>query len=373
MTKELESILEPAMTVRPDDAITHVAFLMIKEGKEEAIVMDKEFLGVVTAEDINKRRVNDPSSVKASYFLKKINPISSDTPLLDVINQMLVSDLKTIPVIYKNSIYVVNKTNLLKFIKDDVFAGKKAKDVMYFPFCASTSDNVNTVLSTMKDFSVSKMPLLDEESRIVGLIDSLGMLGAFTERRKAQRGEKDGEKIILDDVSASSLSKNNFLRSGPEDSIKTIANSMIKTGMTTAAVEKDGKFLGMITVKDILKLVGRTMETVYVRVSGLSEEDSFIKMKIDEMINTFLDKMLKILPVNYIAIHVDRYSYKKDGNRMKYSVHGRLVTGKGMFYANDYEWDATKAMKRFIDRLETEVYKKSGKKKIWKRRQRLKR
>jgi predicted transcriptional regulator len=370
MTKELESVLEPAMIVKPDDAITHVAFLMTKEGKEEAIVMNEQFLGIVTAEDINKRRVNDPSNVKVSYFLKKINPITSDTPLMDVVNQILVSDLKTIPVIHKNSIYVVKKTDILKFIKDDVFAGKKAKDIMYFPFCASVSDNINTVLSTMKDFSVSKMPLLDEESRVVGMIDSLSMLSAFMERRKAQRGEKDGEKIILENVSASSLAKSNFLRAGPEDNIKSIAASMTKTGMTTAVVEKDGKFLGMITAKDILKLVGRTMETVYVRVSGLNEEDSFIKMKIDEMINTSLDKMLKVLPVNYIAIHVDRY--KKTGNRMKYSVHGRLVTSKGSFYANDYEWDATKAMKKFIDRLEIEVYKELGKKKAWKRKQRPK-
>jgi predicted transcriptional regulator len=362
---ELESILEPAMIVKPDDAMTHVAFLMAKEGKEEAVVMDKEFLGVVTAEDMNKRRVNDPSNVKISYFLRKITPIPSDTPMMDALNQIMVTDLKTIPVSHKNGIYVVKKTNILKFIKDEVFEGKKAKDIMYFPFCANVGDNVNTVLSTMKDFSVSKMPLLDEENRVTGMIDSIGMLSAFMERHKAQRGEKDGEKITLENVSASSLARNNFLRVSPEDSIKGIASSMTKTGLTTAMVEKEGKFLGMITVKDILKLVGRTQETVYVRVSGLHDEDAFIKKKIDDMINLFLDKMLKIVPVNYIAIHVDRY--KQKAGKMKYSVHGRLMTGKGNFYANDYEWDPVKSMKKFLDRIETEVKKKSEKKMAWKR------
>jgi ribosome-associated translation inhibitor RaiA len=119
--------------------------------------------------------------------------------------------------------------------------------------------------------------------------------------------------------------------------------------------------MGMITVKDIFKLIGKSLETVYIRVSGLGDEDEFIKKKVDELIEKTINKLLKAVKVTYVAIHVDTYKKKERGERMKYSVHGRIMTDKGSFFASDHEWEPTKAMKLFLEKIEKEIYKQLDK------------
>ncbi len=359
---ELKSILEKALIVDPDDTLSHVASLMTKEGRHEAVVYRDKLLGIVTADDISRRRVSDPKNVRISYYQKRVKPFSIDSPVSDVINHILGSGLKAVPVKGKDGIYVVKKVDVLKAIKEDVYSGKRARDLMYFPYCVSPDDNLNTVISLMKDLSVSRIPVVDEKSALIGIVDNLYLLNAVLEKHRAMRGERDGEKIVEGNVRIESFIRNDYLRVAPEKAVKDIVKNVIKTGIPVVVVEKKGEFLGMFTVKDIIKLVGRSVETVYVRVSGLHEEDKFIKSVIDDLINNSLEKLLRVIPVNYLSVNVEKH--KKSGRRAKYSVQGRLVTGKGKFYASDYEWDVTKAMKRFLEKIEKEVRKNLGKKRV---------
>ena len=85
-----------------------------------------------------------------------------------------------------------------------------------------------------------------------------------------------------------------------------------------------------------------------------------IKSKIDEMVDNTINKLLKLMPVTYVAIHV--HTHKREGNRMKYSVKGRFVTEKGNFYASDHDWDPTKVMKTFLGKIERGVHKEVNRK-----------
>ncbi|MBN2042174.1 MAG: CBS domain-containing protein [Candidatus Aenigmarchaeota archaeon] len=355
---ELKGVLEPALKVRPDDSLSHVASRMIKGGVNEVFVWNGDFLGIVTADEIAKRSISNPDKVKISNFIHKITPFPADTPVADLINYVLVSDLKSVPVKHGEDVYMVRKQALLKFIKDDVFSGKKARNLMIFPYCISTDDSFSTAISIMRDFSLSRIPVLDSGSSVVGIVDSISLLKAVMSKKRLSRGEKGGEKISVRGISVSSVMKTDFMRVGPEEGVKKIVNSIQRKNIQTVVVEKNGKFMGIITPKDIFKLIGRSMETLYIRVSGLQEEDKFIQEKIDEMINNSIGKILKKTSVNYLAINVTKH--RKGGERMKYSVHGRIETGKGSFHANDYEWDSTKAMKKFLGKIEREIENKLG-------------
>ncbi len=356
---ELKGVLEPALKVKPDDSLSRVASRMIKESENEVIVSDKDFIGIVTADDISKRRINDPSKVSISYFIRKITPFSVDSPVSDLINYVIINDMKSVPVKHDNDIYIVRKASLLKFIKDEVFSGKKAKNLMVFPYCVSEDDSLSTAVSIMKDYSISRIPVLDSNSRTLGIIDSISLLKAVMESHRVSKGEKSGEKINTGKILVSTFMNTDFIRVGPEENSKNIVNSISKKNIRTVVVEKNGKMMGIITPKDIFKLVGRSMETVYIRVNGLHDEDKFIQGKINEMINNSVGKILKKVPVNYVAINVTKH--EKGGERVKYSVHGRIETGKGSFYANDHEWDATKAVKEFLGKIEKEISKQMGK------------
>ena len=59
---------------------------------------------------------------------------------------------------------------------------------------------------------------------------------------------------------------------------------------------------------------------------------------------------------------IQEYRHKETGKRVKYSVKGRLITEKGMFFADDHAWRLTKAVKGVLEKMEREVVKSIGKK-----------
>lgn len=353
---KLEDILEAAFLVKPDDTLSHVAFRMAEEKRYEAFVFEGGFKGIVALDDIVKRRVSEPQKMKISYFMKPLNPFRVDTPVEDIINYMLVSEYRSIPVMEGGKIFALTKPKLLRFVKDEIFEGKQAKDVMQFPYCASANDTLLTVISVMKDTGLDRIPILDGKEGFVGLADSVSLVSVLVDKGRSKRGEMFGDKMKLGEIGIDRFVRTDILRVDPKTDLKQIVRDISKQGVCAVIVEKDGKFAGMITVRDIFKLIGKSLETVYIRISGLEGEDIFIKKKIDEMVDNTVTKLLKSVVVNYVAIHVE--THKIGGRRKKYSVQGRFVTDRGNFYASDHEWDPTKAMKLFLGKMEREVHKK---------------
>jgi len=355
---KLEDVIENAFMVKPEEALSQVASRMANEKKYEAFVFDKELKGIVTLDDIVKKRVSEPQKMKISYLMKPVTVFSVEAPVEDIMNYMLVSEHRSLPIEKDGKIYAITKPKLLKFVKDEIFAGKKAIDVMQKTYCASTNDTISTVATVMRDTGVNRIPVIDEEGRFAGLVDSLSLAGMLVGRERSQFGERDGEKVKLGNVGVSTFLRTDILKVSPETDLKQIVKKISNEDSCTAIVEENGKLMGMITIKDIFKLIGKSLETVYIRVSGLHDEDEFVRNKIDEMIEKTINKLLKTVKVTYVALHVDTHKKKaRKDERMKYSVHGRIVTDKGNFYASDYEWEPTKAVKVFLDRIETEVHR----------------
>lgn len=352
---ELQDVIEETFLVNPNDTLSHVASEMSNREKHEAFVFDVGVKGIVTADDIVKRRVSDPQKTKISYFMKPISPFSVNTSVGDIINYMLVSEYRSVPIEKGGEIYAVTKPKLLKFVKDEVFEGKRAKDVMYTPYCASEDDTISTVVSVMKDLGLNRIPIFDKNCKFTGIVDSLTLLDVLMEKHRTKRGERFGEKMKLRDAGIGKFVRTDVIKVDDDTSLKQIVKMFSEKEICAVVVEKDGKFTGMITIKDLFKLIGKSLETVYVKITGLDEEDEFIKAKIDEMVENTISKLLKFTTVTYVAIHVD--TMKTGGSRTKYSVHGRIVTEKGSFHASDSKWDPTKAIKLFLSKIEREVHK----------------
>jgi CBS domain-containing protein len=353
----LEDILEQAFIVKADDTVSHVASRMAEAKKYEAFVFDEKLEGVVSLDDIVKRNVSEPQKMKISYFMKPVSMFSVDTPVEDIINYMLVSEFRSLPVEKEGKLFTVSKPKMLEFVKDEVFEGKKAIDVMQTPKCVNANDSITTVLSVMKDTGNNRIPVIEGEDHFVGIVDSLGLAGMLSDRVRERYGDVIGEKMARSDVGVGKFLTKDVLSVAPDADLKKIVKKISRDGIYTVVVEEDGKFMGIITLKDILKLIGKSLETVYIRLSGLKDEDEFVKKKIDDMIENTIQKLLKFIKVNYVVIHVEEHKKKEKSDRMKYNVQGRFITDKGNFYASDYEWEPTKAMKLFLERIETEIHR----------------
>jgi CBS domain-containing protein len=353
---------EKPMVIDCEETVSRVASRMIMERRRVAMVMDgNDFLGILDARDLVKKKIDNPDKAKIRPFVTRINPVLPETPVHELLNSMLINDYKALPVRESNeNIHLLTKVDLLRMVGDNpVFNEKKARDVMNFPYSVSSDDSLTTARSLIRNLNLSRLPVLGKENRLEGMVDTLDMLKGIISKRRVSRGEESGEQIKTDDISIKSLMNKNPPKADADQSLKRVISTMIKEKTPTVVIMEGDSVRGIITPRDILKLIGREVKGVYVTVSGLQEEDSFIKTVVDEEVTNEVRKLGKFLNIDSLILHVDKYH--ESGNRVKYSIKGRLITNRGMFFAGDFAWDVTKAVRGVLQKLEKEAIKKKEK------------
>lgn len=98
---------------------------------------------------------------------------------------------------------------------------------------------------------------------------------------------------------------------------------------------------------------GDIFQGVDVAISGIHDEDEDARSIVHDEVSRVLGKLVKVMDVAGLSLHVRKYH--KDGKRAKYSVHGKLLSGDGEFFAEDFAWDLALAVKGVLVKMEKEL------------------
>lgn len=365
---DISKILEKPLIVSFNDSVSRVASRMIRERRHEALVLkDNEFEGIMLSSDIVKRNIPNPESTKINTFIRKIETAFPNASAEDAINEILINNFKSLPVrsIESNDLFIVTKIALMNSLRNEsVIKKRTAKEVMNFPYCIGSMDTIATAKSIVREMDISAIPVIDEENNILGVIESIDLLKAsIHSAEKSGRGEEAGEKKSIKNVLASSIMQKNFPKASVDTPIKKMIDDLAKSRVHVVIIEDDGKFVGMVTPRDILKLFSSRKEGVYVTINGIRDEDDFIKSVIDEEITNAVRKLAKITPIQYLAVNIKKHD--EDGKRAKYSIRSRLMTNRGAFFSKDFAWDITKAVRGTLNKLEREIINRTRKEKTY--------
>ncbi len=356
---DIREIFEKPLILKPEERVSKAISEMHQKKKHEALVMEgKELLGVLVARDLVKRKINTPDKTTIKKFIRKTNPLLPGSSIEDVMNSMMVNDFKCVLIKdEKGEIFFITKLGMLSQVKNNKeFKDKNASDIMVPPYCIDSGDSLATALSIIRFANISRVPVVDEKNSVLGVLDTLDLLKASIKMSKASIGEKSGEHIKLRDVFASSFMDTNIQKIAPDTSIRNVINTMIQKETETILIEKNNKLVGIITPKLILKLIGKNVSGIRVQISGIGDEEMFIRSVIDKQLRNAVKKMSRFIPLEFLVLRIDRHH--KTGKRAKYSVKATLATRKGTFYANDFSWDLTKAIRGILNKFEKEVIKR---------------
>jgi ribosome-associated translation inhibitor RaiA len=108
--------------------------------------------------------------------------------------------------------------------------------------------------------------------------------------------------------------------------------------------------------------VCRQIGGVNVRVSGLQEEDIFTRDGVYNEIEKTIRKLMKMMTIADFKLNLKKYH--ETGNRKKYSVKVMIISDRGMFHADDYEWSIFKAVEKTLAKMENEVFRKEDRGKV---------
>ena len=346
-------MLTPALAVDAREPVSKLVSAFLKRRVSEAVVFSgKKYLGVVYSRDIAHRQ--DAEGMQVRHFVTAVKPAARlDRNALS--NVMVINDYKAIPVLHEGRYFFLTNLGMLAAVQDaPAFEGKTAADIMRYPLCVSADETVAEAFHLARERKIERIPVVDEQ-HVVGVVTTASLLRMHSEKRRPTRGEARGEIIRALQISVRSLADQSYSTASPDSTVSQLVGVMLKDGTDTVLVQSGRRVVGIVTPKAILSLIGEDVKGVTVNISGLRVIESFEKAELEKQVDTFLKKVAPQVPVDYLAMHVERHY--KGGVKTKYSIHARLITGKGFFFAQEFGWHLPQVMGAVLGDLRREVEK----------------
>jgi len=353
--------------IEGDQPLSKAIALMIKNGTSELIVTrNKRVMGIITAQSIAKRNVNVPNVMKTSKLLTRVPRYSTTQSIQSIVNTLSTNSLPAVLLKENHTLSLFTPLQALHVFPRAPFQKKRAEDIMTIPFCASKDDTLTTAQSLFRDLTLSVLPVLDHDDTILGYLDPLILIRADTKRTRSKKGEQRGEHISLRQIPLHGLIKKVYPIALPTTPLPKIITLMEESGIPFVLIHEKYKMRGIITPQHFFRYLltvptpqQPVTSTPSLILSGLSAEDPFILAVLEDEARGKLMKFKKIMPVQSLIIRAQKQ--RESGRKKRYTLNARLLTKKGDIFAQSWSWDATKAMKDVLDKIEVEIRRKKGK------------
>lgn len=350
--KVSEAAITDVVFVEEDEPVSKILSKMQDSGVHQLPVLRGDSpLGMVFLKDI-MRFSHDNLASRAKDFVTKLPSVESDEQLADAVTMLVNLGVRALPVVEGESIYgIISETDAIKHV--DYVSDVELSDIMSKPVRVGQAESLAKVMSLMGENNISRLPVVDSDGSLVGVIDSLSMIRFLLEPKK----EAGRINLALEKKDLSGFTVKDYMRSASslewdKFSLKKVIG--ILQSSEEVFIVKEGKPIGVVTPRDVLEL-SVVSDHIPVQVShfhGILTED--LAEELDSMLKHFTDKNSKMFDIDGFFVYVDAHSIE---GRRKYSLRTRLLTDKGLFVAKSFGWTIAEATHDLLSNLQTQMMK----------------
>lgn len=339
---------------------------------DAACILDgQQLLGVFDPQALLKSRL-DIAEIKAARVVKAVPSLTAEDDLQAIALRFYDAKTTMLPVTRDGRVVgVVHVADVLSRIKDSV-RGITVRQVRHpRPITVRTDDRIDTALSTLHDEHIDRLPVVDEEGRMVGIISTKDVLLNYyrhhieRDNGQAPKSRTRAFRAELPDLGA--LPVSNFMSAvesvtisiGEDETIAAAIERMAEQHVLSLFIIDDGKPVGIITKRDILEafIHAQTEELPNIQYVGLDELDidSYLKAQVRKIVSHRTGKIEHYFNNEYqLIVHIKEYS--KGGGRHKFSVHLRLTyPGSTVPACNADAWNIRTAIQEAFKRIESHL------------------
>ncbi len=340
-----------------------------KEDPDLIVVFDgKTYKGVLTQDLIIRSHLKwDPTKAKVKDIYKTAPILELDEDLSIAAKLMFETDLRSLPIgkDKKTILGVISDITLLERIAKEEFGKKKVENFMTKDVVTlRPSDTVAKALATMRDYAISRIPIVDENGKLEGLVTLHDLIIRFIKPRfKTQFGEVAGEKIPPFSMQLRDVMIKGVITVYPETMVREAISLMKEYDIDgLVVINQENVVKGVLTVKDLLLPISRMVEKkakFYLQLGGDAQYLSdFSRERIVEDVRKFVDRYEEVLGnEGIIYLNIRRFPEKLRGVHL-YQARMRLVTDKGQFMATGETWGAIQAVHDAIRAMERQILQK---------------
>ena len=290
--------------------------------------------------------------------------LSPRDDVVDAAKLIFKTGLRALPVVDKDKVVgLVSLHDIIEFAsKTNNFKQTTAESIMSVPELITDDTDIGSVRFLMRDKNISRLPVIDKNKKLVGIVTIFDLLKAVKPRERMNFYSMAAEKETMMGTPVSVVSNINPKTVEKDMPLTKIVGLLKKYETDGVTVVEDQFPIGIVTEKDLLEFYISTLEQkgIYYQIIGLADEDDFIVSTADRMVRDTLKKLSKMYDIQFFFLHVKRYDKK---GKVKYSIRTRLLTNKGTFISKSYAWDLRSAVDEALDRLEKLIIKERSYKK----------
>lgn len=369
---------ENPVSVSNDKNLAQIKTRMENEDIRAIIVLNGDsFEGVIGYRDLIRHLQFNPQKTKISKVLHQPPEYSEDDSLVDLCDLRINSGRKLL---------VRTKGGKIQgAVGDNQFleASKEIKEIASISSANLASDDILTTFEedsleqarhSMLDNNVSRLPVLDENGNLTGIIKSTDLLKAMIPMEAQNSGGTSGsrsgnevkmagggEKEQMSSIPVKELMDRTVTTAEEHMKSDKAAETMIENE-SGEIIFVDGNYPeSILTVKDLIDHIEnlKASDTVLVQLVGIEvpEEKAALHEKIKTQLRGSLGRKLE--RPEELTVHIKKA--EKDGTKHRYEFNVKLYSEYGVTTVQAEGWELLDVMDEALEELNTVVGKKKDK------------
>ncbi|MFB6190690.1 MAG: CBS domain-containing protein [Candidatus Nanohaloarchaea archaeon] len=226
-------------------------------------------------------------------------------------------------------------------------------------------DSLDRVRHLMLDNNISRVPVLDGEGTLSGIIDSVDILRMVIKRQQPDPGGTAGdrhgteeiniaggdEKDRMSDVTVDQLMSRNYSTSTDHMPVHDAVEQMLEEGEDDILFVDDDYPESIVTVKDIVEYLAdfAQQQTILVQLTGvdLPEEKAVLNNKLKNQLQGSLGRKLDRPEELKVVVK----KAEKDGKKHRWELNVQLTSEYGVINVNEEGWELLDALDEALDEL----------------------
>ena len=351
------------ITVSVDAPVSRALALMDAQSVHEIPVLrDRRLAGMITFDAI-ARRTNLPLSTKVEHLMVIPPFLTVATLYPELAEQLLAVGLRGAPVVGKRGdlLGLVSRTDLVRALPNiPELAGRPVTDVASpVSLVLQEDDPCSPLFTQIRLLEDHPLPVVNRRGRLVGAV-GIADLGRVLWRREAP-GKRDAKRSGRSGTMLIGMVMHTpALTVEPTATAGDAARAMSKARVSSAFLSEAGRPTGIVSQADLLGLaVGRgepsgpsTLSDVHVQIHGLrGAGDPEILAEVDQLLAKGLRHISHHARPTFLSLHVSPHS-ARPGDA---TVHIRLHTDRGVFYATETGWNFFASVTGALDDIQGQV------------------
>ncbi len=346
---EVSSILTDAPIVAPNAPVSKTIGMLRNSKLYEAFILLPGKVGMITTRDL--LRVSKIEETKNSTIMNYVPTLSVNSTLGDAARIMTEYRIRSLPVLQgKDLAGAVTSLSVIRSMQNGVLPKMTARNVMTAePIMLQHDDSAAKARSVMIRRRIDHLPIL-KDRKLSGVITSSQIVFNMLPAATVERGALGTEKQVRLDYNVSRLIEPIIVTSDVNEDLSQVVSKIVNLASTYSVVTIWDEVQGIITHRDIVKLVAEEEREAGVPayIIGLPQDPFEAEVAKDKF-----RRVVKLLKRGFPEIQEGRsvIKVKERGERRRYEVKVAISTPSRNYSYSQVGWDLPSIYDNISDKI----------------------